>query len=242
MSTITDWLMVGITFIYVIATILICVANLKSARATQNQLAEMIHEHDENIRLSFMPRLEVNCNKYDPEIHVLPSMIWGFNLHRMGEECEHKVVISSLNIKNIGVNLASSIRIKLEYGDITSKLEALDFANLEICPGQEYHFAISSIIHPSKPKSINNRFTVDEILMSYTKKAKIVLEFDDIQNNHYLQIAHICFSIWNYYEDLTLDKTRDAKIDTNEYKGECLIRIENCFTEPPVFVKKASQV
>lgn len=38
MSNITDWLMVIITGIYVIATIVICRANLSSARATQEQL------------------------------------------------------------------------------------------------------------------------------------------------------------------------------------------------------------
>ena len=38
---ITDWLMVIITAIYVIATILICVANFKSAKAAKEQTEEM---------------------------------------------------------------------------------------------------------------------------------------------------------------------------------------------------------
>ncbi len=41
MSTITDWLMVIITFVYVIATIFICYANFKSAKASKEELAEM---------------------------------------------------------------------------------------------------------------------------------------------------------------------------------------------------------
>ena len=40
MPTIADWLMVGITAVYVIATILICIANMKSAKATREQIDE----------------------------------------------------------------------------------------------------------------------------------------------------------------------------------------------------------
>lgn len=41
MPTITDWLMVIITFVYVVATILVCIANIKSARAAKEQTEEM---------------------------------------------------------------------------------------------------------------------------------------------------------------------------------------------------------
>lgn len=47
MPTITDWLMVGITFVYVIATIAICLANIKSAKATREQLAESKRQFEE---------------------------------------------------------------------------------------------------------------------------------------------------------------------------------------------------
>ena len=47
MPTITDWLMVGITLVYVVATIFICAANMKSAKATRDQLAESKRQFDE---------------------------------------------------------------------------------------------------------------------------------------------------------------------------------------------------
>lgn len=47
---ITDWLMVIITAVYVIATILICWANIKSARATRDQLAEAKRQYEEEHR------------------------------------------------------------------------------------------------------------------------------------------------------------------------------------------------
>ena len=46
----TDWLMVIITAIYVVATIFICRANIKSAEATREQLAESKRQFDEDNR------------------------------------------------------------------------------------------------------------------------------------------------------------------------------------------------
>lgn len=46
----TDWLMVIITAIYVVATIFICHANIKSAQATREQLAESKRQFDEQNR------------------------------------------------------------------------------------------------------------------------------------------------------------------------------------------------
>jgi cell division protein FtsL len=40
MPTITDWLMVAITLIYVVATIFICIANIQSAKASREQMEE----------------------------------------------------------------------------------------------------------------------------------------------------------------------------------------------------------
>ena len=40
MPTVTDWLMVIITFVYVVATIMISKANIESAKATREQLEQ----------------------------------------------------------------------------------------------------------------------------------------------------------------------------------------------------------
>lgn len=50
MPLITDWLMFGITAIYVIATIFICGANIKSANATREQIAESQRQFNEENR------------------------------------------------------------------------------------------------------------------------------------------------------------------------------------------------
>lgn len=46
----SEWAMVWITLIYVIATIFICFANIRSAKATREQLAESKRQYDEENR------------------------------------------------------------------------------------------------------------------------------------------------------------------------------------------------
>lgn len=47
MPTITDWLMVVITLVYVVATILICIFNFRSTKATREQVAEAKRQYEE---------------------------------------------------------------------------------------------------------------------------------------------------------------------------------------------------
>ena len=55
MQLITDWIMVIITFVYVVATIFICWANIKSAKASKEELTEMKRQYAEENR----PRIEI---------------------------------------------------------------------------------------------------------------------------------------------------------------------------------------
>ena len=55
MPTITDWLMIIITLVYVIATIFICMANIKSAKASKEELDEIKRQYNDENR----PRKEV---------------------------------------------------------------------------------------------------------------------------------------------------------------------------------------
>lgn len=50
MPTITDWIMVIITAVYVVATIVICIFNYKSAKASNNQVVESKRQFDESNR------------------------------------------------------------------------------------------------------------------------------------------------------------------------------------------------
>ena len=50
MSSLTDWLMFGITAVYVIATVFICAFNYRSAKASKEQLEEIKNEFEEENR------------------------------------------------------------------------------------------------------------------------------------------------------------------------------------------------
>ena len=68
-TNITEWIMVVITAIYVVATIVICVFNYKTAKAANLQIQESKRQFDETRRLQIMPYLQVTITpKKDGEI------------------------------------------------------------------------------------------------------------------------------------------------------------------------------
>ena len=66
MSQTTDWLMVIITSIYVIATILICYYNHKSATAAHDQAVEMRKQHEEERRYHMLPWFLISVDEFSP--------------------------------------------------------------------------------------------------------------------------------------------------------------------------------
>lgn len=67
MPMITDWLMVGITTVYVIATFFICCANMKASEAAKAQLDEMRKQYNEDNR----PIIEAELVFLNREWYVL---------------------------------------------------------------------------------------------------------------------------------------------------------------------------
>ena len=55
----TDWIMIIITTIYVIATIVICISNKRSADAAKEQTREMINQYNENNRPYIIVKFEI---------------------------------------------------------------------------------------------------------------------------------------------------------------------------------------
>lgn len=83
MPTVTDWLMVGITIVYVIATLFICLANMKSAKATREQLAETRRQFEEQNR----PDIEV-------EFHYVRKAFYCLSFINRGKHNADHVTIS----------------------------------------------------------------------------------------------------------------------------------------------------
>lgn len=82
MPTITDWLMVIITFVYVVATVFICIANLKSAKAAREQTKEMKKQ------FSLINRPSVSA-----EIVYLKRMFWVLRFVNNGNQVSYNTKI-----------------------------------------------------------------------------------------------------------------------------------------------------
>ena len=104
----TDWLMVIITAIYVVATIIICYFNGKSAKAAKIQTEEMIRQYNLSNRpnvtihfdiirsglLCFVVENEGNMPAHDVNIHINEKFIAGINDDR-DKAVSHVIVHNS---------------------------------------------------------------------------------------------------------------------------------------------------
>lgn len=100
-SNVTDWLMVGITTVYVIATICIWVANNRTAQASNDQLEESKRQFNENRRLDVMPYLQFEAYNDPLYDYSLDLALFGHNLSG--------TYTCKFCIKNIGRGTAKDI-------------------------------------------------------------------------------------------------------------------------------------
>ena len=101
--SITDWLMVIITVVYVVATIAICIANFSSANASKKQLEESKRQYEDKKRLECMPCFNIDIK--EPE---LPSCFMEVDVTKYQKGT---LVLSSEKfvIENIGKGIAKNI-------------------------------------------------------------------------------------------------------------------------------------
>lgn len=102
MPLITDWIMVGVTTIYVVATIAICIFNGKSAKATKEQVIESRLQFEETKRLELMPFLQVEI----PTEMGSPRFVIELPC---SEEGETENIYSIVKLKNVGNGSATNI-------------------------------------------------------------------------------------------------------------------------------------
>lgn len=178
-ASITDWIMVGITAIYVVATILILRANKKSARAAEKQIEqakEQIEESErqflESQRLSCMPFLQL---EYDEIPHNGTFFIGLYpdcyhsetNTYELGEGEDNYFWL-----KNIGNGAAANLSCIWKYsnGKFESKV-----------------FPINGLMHRDKYPVI--------LFVEKNKRMEVKLEwiFTDLLGNEYTQKVDLCF-------------------------------------------------
>lgn len=109
MPTITDWLMVGITAVYVVATIIISCANIKSANATRDQLTESKRQYEDKKRLEIMPYIQFEQTK-DNANHELNLVL------DSGDELTGEYILL-VRMKNIGNGTAKDIAYTYQWNN-----------------------------------------------------------------------------------------------------------------------------
>ena len=195
MPTITDWLMVGITLVYVIATIAIWFANHKSARATEKQLIESKRQFDETKRLEHMPYMQVSFGEWitnGERGSYLPNM-W-LNINRTADNHASSSGMS-IDVTNIGLGLAVNLKCQWVSGDIKQgqHLSASLLKQEECCTST---FIISAAVSDKEPQ--------------YAETSLIIC-FDDFLGKHYEQTVDISFQIHPHHISLVQYSTKPPK-------------------------------
>ena len=163
MSSITDWLMVGITLIYVAATIAIWVANKKSAEATREQLDESKRQFEETKRLEYMPCFEIHFDSMDAGTGISVEL----TDKKTGEV---HTLFTKYRIENISKGTALNVKCIMK-----SAIKDNEFVTCPIVPAQS-------------KRSINCLFLADKGYFSeHSLPFAITILYDDIMNNLYEQ-------------------------------------------------------
>ena len=128
---ITDWLMVIITAIYVIATIFICGANMKSAKAAREQTEEMkkqfsaINRPNVSAEIIYLKRAfwVLRLNNYGNQVSYNTKIILDEDfVNSVEDRCKDPLIELKNKVCTIGVNQHYDIFIGTnEYRDLPNK-------------------------------------------------------------------------------------------------------------------------
>lgn len=163
-------LMVLITFIYVVATIEICRANIKSAEATKEQLEESRSQFEEAKRLECMPflQLEIPTEQERPLFEIELDLCSG-NV----SDTLYKIV----KLKNLGNGSATNIVYTWKRNKTCDQV--CDYPPINaIMHGDSYYFQLT--------------FYTDETMES-GNTGTLIWQYDDLLGNTYEQKVTLIF-------------------------------------------------
>ena len=170
MSMLTDWLMVGITGIYVVATIFICIFNAKSAKATHEQVEESKRQFEESKRLETMPflQLEIPAENETPLFEIELDLC-----SEKATDTLYKIV----RLKNIGNGSATNINYTWKCECLSTPVYDYPPVNA-IMHGDCYYFQLT----------INADESVETGITGI-----LIWQYDDLLGNSYEQKVCLIF-------------------------------------------------
>lgn len=162
-------LMVLITAIYVIATINISNANIKSAEATREQITESKRQFEETKRLEYMPCFEIHFDDMDAGTGIC------IDLTDKKTGVIH-TLFTKYRIENISKGTAVNVKCVIKSSIKTNELG--------ICP----------IVPAQKEKSINCIIAADKgYFLENSLPFSIAIQYNDIMKNLYEQDIELEF-------------------------------------------------
>ena len=176
MVSVTDWLMVGITAVYVIATIFICIANLRSAKATRDQVDESKRQFEETQRLQVIPYLQLSFTDSDDSDAVPCAYLKMYN-----DKDDFTTTQALFTLKNIGLGIAHHTKVT-----VSSRYNKDDG-----------YPAFDIVMPPNCEKSTYVQFNVTKYEGTLGRKEDIFIHihYDDILGNTYKQEAQLCMIV-----------------------------------------------
>ena len=178
-GSLTDWLMVGITLVYVVTTIAIWLANRKSARATEKQLIESRRQFAENQRLQMLPSLQIDVDEVSYDSKYKQELEFTLFSNEQIFNCRQSVF--SLSLENAGIGTAKNL---IYY-----------WVNAE---GEETQgcFPISVLCQQKSVKYIISvGITSSHAVVGEKLNAKLIISFKDLLNNRYKQSIALRFEV-----------------------------------------------
>ena len=169
--TVTDWLMLAVTVIYVVATIVISIFNGRSAKATKEQVEESRRQFEETKRLELMPFLQVEI---PPEIGK-PCFVIELPCT---DSDNIQDIYSIVYVKNIGNGSATNITYSWETKKQINSFSDYPPINA-IMSGDGYWFQITLLIDEEIEFEEIGVLTwqYDDLLgRSYEQKVTLIIE------------------------------------------------------------------
>lgn len=202
---ITDWLMVGVTTLYLVATVAIFIANIRSVKAMRDQLDESKRQFKETQRLQAMPYLQVHIldGKTDDK-GELKCPYATFEISKSDDEntlCCDKYI----SFENVGLGMLHHTRI--EWNSLSRKNDGYPEKDVVIPPHVEW--------------GINARFTAkrsgtEDVFKPISVPCSISIKYEDLLGNEYEQEVKIPVVI----DDSRIDGWVFNYITSPKYLGE----------------------
>lgn len=207
MPSITDWLMVVITAVYVIATIFICVANMKSAKATREQIEESKRQFEETKRISVLPELWIEAEQESDTMITPDITLMLCSPQKANDYTYYAIFVLELN--NIGSGSAKEIAYLWKHDkEIYGKGH---FPRPAIFPKESCTIVVEVCI---APEDVGDEDSVQLRTLNLTYK--------DLLNNTYEQKVELSFYVYgekSYREGTAMRITKcityPAELKTN---------------------------